>query len=214
MADRAILFIDGNNWYHGLAACGVLDPMRLSYAKVSEKLVGPRDWVGTRYYIGALKQDWNRTDYANQRRFLSGIEADDKRVTVHLGRLERRPMKNPLADELTSYLLTPEGLTLPTGPRGTLSMMAYQHQKVTTLKEKAVDVMLAIDILRLAIENKYEAAYLLSADGDFTPPVEAVCAMGKKVYGASPNSIHSSALRTVCTSYISLKPDWFSDCYR
>jgi len=37
MADRAILFIDGNNWYHALRNAGVTDLMNMDYAKLSEK---------------------------------------------------------------------------------------------------------------------------------------------------------------------------------
>lgn len=59
MADRAVLFIDGNNWYHSLSELGVGDLGRLDYAKISEKLVGPRTWIGTRYYIGRVQQKGN-----------------------------------------------------------------------------------------------------------------------------------------------------------
>ena len=37
MADRAVLFIDGNNRYHALSNAGVPDLGRLDYAKISEK---------------------------------------------------------------------------------------------------------------------------------------------------------------------------------
>ena len=65
---RAILFVDGSNWYHSLRARGVARPVRLSYSKISHKLVGGRTWGGTRYYIGALKQSWSAAAYADQRR--------------------------------------------------------------------------------------------------------------------------------------------------
>jgi hypothetical protein len=39
-----------------------------------------------------MKQEWNAEDYANQRKFLSLIEKDDPRITVHLGRIEKRPV--------------------------------------------------------------------------------------------------------------------------
>ena len=52
--------------------------------------------------------------------------------------------------------------------------------------EKAVDVMLAVDLVAMAIRNEYEAAYVLSADGDYTPAVEIARSLGKKVYAAAP----------------------------
>lgn len=84
MPDRALLFIDGNNWYHACRESGVGDLFALDYVRVSEKLVGPRSWVGTRYYIGALKQ--GQPGHADQRRFLSRLTNADPRITVHLGR--------------------------------------------------------------------------------------------------------------------------------
>ena len=56
MSDRAVLFVDGNNWYHSLTAIGLADLGRLDYSKISTKLLGPRTWVATRYYIEVTPQ--------------------------------------------------------------------------------------------------------------------------------------------------------------
>ena len=45
MSDRAVLFVDGSNWYHSLKSTGLTNPGRLDYRKLSEKLVGPRTWL-------------------------------------------------------------------------------------------------------------------------------------------------------------------------
>lgn len=210
--DRAVIFIDGNNWYHFVTERGVVNPMNLSYAKMSLKLLGPREWIGTRYYIGALDQNWNATDYANQRRFLSLIQNDDPRITVHLGRLERRPQANPLADALLNLLDDP-ALPVSSKLRAQLRALARGHAKVETLKEKAVDIMLALDMVEMARTGGYDAAYLLSADGDFTPAVQiARHQHGRKVYCASPG--FSSALQGVANAFINLDKEWFADCYR
>jgi uncharacterized LabA/DUF88 family protein len=78
--------------------------------------------------------------------------------------------------------------------------------------EKAIDVFLAIDLVTMAINDAYDAAYLLSADGDYTPAVAAVRKLGKKVYGASP--VNGSQLSRAVNSFIRLPPIWFDDCYR
>ena len=104
MSDRAIVFIDGNNWYHTLRSAGVADLGGLNYAAISRKLLGPRTWVGTRYYIGRVPQAGANHLYAAQRRFLALLDATDPKVSTHLGRLERRPVDNPLAHELLAYL--------------------------------------------------------------------------------------------------------------
>ena len=52
--------------------------------------------------------------------------------------------------------------------------------------EKRVDVSIAVDMVRMAYEDKYDVAYPLSADGDFVPIVEAVRLRWKKVFVALP----------------------------
>ena len=208
MGDRAVLFIDGNNWYHFMMSAGVTDPLQLSYVKISEKLIGPRDWVGTRYYIGALKQDWNPTDYANQRMFLDKIKQEDPRISIHLGRLEERRLKNPLANELAGLLA--EG-KIPAPLRASIRQLVAKYGSVKTLVEKAVDVHLAIDMVEMALADEYDCAYLLSADGDMTPAVQSVIRHGKKVYIASPG--FSSQLEQVSNTFIRLRKEWFLDCY-
>jgi hypothetical protein len=47
------VFIDGNNWFHAIRDTGVDDRAHLDYRSISLKLLGSREWVGTRYYIGA-----------------------------------------------------------------------------------------------------------------------------------------------------------------
>ncbi len=106
MADRAVVFIDGNNWYHSIKDLGIEDLGRLDYAKISKKLLGPRDWVATRYYIGQVPQLGDASLYSSQRRFLASLRATDDRISTHLGRLEERPVDDPAASELLRYLAT------------------------------------------------------------------------------------------------------------
>lgn len=204
--DRAVLFIDGNNWYHGCKACGVKDLFLLDYVEVSKKLTAPREWTGTRYYIGALKQAHN--GYREQRQFLSRLQNSESRITVHLGRIEERPRINVLAQELRQYVAA---TALDPGVRDCLLDLAERHHLVSLLKEKAVDIQLAVDMFKLAVSDEYESAYLLSGDGDFTPAVQAVREKGKKVYCVSPT--FSAALKNASNAFIPLKKEWFDDCF-
>lgn len=88
--------------------------------------------------------------------------------------------------------------------------IANRHSRLKVTSEKAVDVKLAVDMVMMAQRDEYDAAYLLSADGDFTPAVEAVRAIGKSVYVASPAK--GAQLAAVATSYIPLKAEYFEDC--
>ena len=70
-----------------------------------------------------------------------------------------------------------------------------------------------MDMVMMAAKDEYDSAYLLSADGDFTPPVLEAQKLGKKVYSVSPQGLYSSALVRVFQSFIFLDKNWFKDCY-
>lgn len=202
--DRAVLFIDGNDWYHALRKIGLDDLGRLDYAAVSRKLVGPRTWVATRYYVGQVLQQHGAKLYADQRRFLSSLQATDRRISYHLGRLETRPARNEAAEELLRYLQhVPK--RIDTQVFHDLLALAHRHRKTTVIVEKAVDVMLAVDLVVMAERDDYDAEYLLSADGDFTPAVTAAKKMGKRVFVATPAP--GAQLAAVADAFIRLKRD-------
>ena len=51
------------------------------------------------------------------------------------------------------------------------------------LRQKGVDILIAIDALSKAYQNHYEAAIFLMGDRDFIPLIKAVKDAGKKTYG-------------------------------
>jgi uncharacterized LabA/DUF88 family protein len=211
VADRAVVFIDGNNWFHGLCDAGVEDRGRLDYKKISEKLVGPREWVETRYYIGQLNQKHSASLYAQQRSFLASLTNTDPRISVHFGRIEPRIASNEAANDLRNYLGDVRARIDP-AIFSDLSDIANRHTATTVFVEKAVDVFLAIDFVTLGIGDAFDAAYLLTADGDYTPAVDAVRKLNKKVYAAS--CLTGARLARAVNSFIRLKASWFADCYR
>jgi uncharacterized LabA/DUF88 family protein len=211
MAERAAVFIDGNNWYHSLRGIGMSDLGRLSYPKICTKLAGPaREWVSMRYYVGQVNQAEEAKQYADQRRFISHLEASDPRIRVRLGRLETRFAENAAAAELLTYLgsLTTR---IDTGVYKDLIAIGRRHQRVPVKVEKAVDVMLAVEMVAQAERGEYDCAYLLSADGDFTPALEAARALGKKVYASS--AAQGARLAAAANSFIRLNSAWFDDCW-
>jgi len=210
MPDRAVLFIDGNNWYHSLKDVGLTDVGRLSYATISKKLIGPRDWTATRYYIGQVQQRGNPRLYADQRAFVASLQATDRRISVHFGRLETRQAKNEAAEELLHYL-NAMPTRIDSGVYKDLLALAHRHRVTSVVVEKAVDVMLAVDMVVMAERDHLDAAYILSADGDFTHAAQAVRSLGKKVYAASPLS--GAQLAAAVNTFIHLPPAWFGDCY-
>lgn len=208
--DRAVFYVDGNNWYHGCRSLGLEDLGRLDYAKVCQKLVGPRKWIGTRYYIGRVPATGNPRLASDQQRFMARLLSADSRFTAHYGRIEPRPANNQAAIEMKRYLAN---LTTRIDPvvYSELIRIANTHAKTSVMVEKAVDVQIAVDMVVMAERNEFDTAYLLSADGDLTPAVESARAKGKKVFVASPSS--GARLAAACDSYIRLGRPWFADLF-
>ena len=91
---RAVLFIDGSNFYHAARGIGIATS-ELDYQGLARKLILDRECVGIRYYVGEVSGDLARI--AAQGKFLKNIRAQGVQVT--LGRIERRmlaPDKNPV----------------------------------------------------------------------------------------------------------------------
>ncbi len=86
------------------------------------------------------------------------------------------------------------------------------QRQVRVFIEKAVDVQIAVHMVRLAYVSGFDRAYLLSADGDFTPAVEAVQALGAKVHSVSASPGHR--LEGAVDAHVRVDRSWFADCYR
>ena len=207
---RAVAFIDGNNWYHSLRAIGVPDPGRLDYAKITRKLVRHRTWIGTRYYIGQVEQSGDNALYAAQRRFLHRLRGMGPLISVHFGRLEQRKTRNAAAAEL-QQLLGGLKVRMDHETYGALAALARSHRETVLFVEKAVDVMLAVDMVVMAERDEFDTAYLLSADGDFTPAVEAIRRHGKQVFAVAGRP--GGQLRRVCNAFLHIDKAWLRDCY-
>lgn len=75
---------------------------------------------------------------------------------------------------------------------------------MTGTVEKGVDTAIVTDMIRLAWEDAYDIAVLLSSDADFVPAVEFLDAKGRRVvHGAFPPK--GAALSKTCWASIDLK---------
>jgi uncharacterized LabA/DUF88 family protein len=143
----------------------------------------------------------------NQERFLAALCGQDPRISVHLGRIEPRPVVNEAAMELKRYLSSLRIRIAPAVYRD-LMRIAEAHDRSVVMVEKAVDVQIAVDIVTLAERDAYDTAFLLSADGDLTPAVAAARENGRRVVVASP--ARSAQLASAADLYLQLRRAWFT----
>ena len=85
-------------------------------------------------------------------------------------------------------LTLPDGNTVPL-PDGTSvilprdsdpALLADWKRTRSTPREKSIDVRIALDMVRLARERRYDAAILFSQDQDFAPAVQEVKAIAQQ----------------------------------
>ena len=79
--------------------------------------------------------------------------------------------------------------------------------------EKGVDIMMATDLLRLAWEDIYDVAVLVSGDGDFAYAVQTIKNMGKHVEIAAFPANLSWELANVADDREFFTPEYFSDLW-
>lgn len=99
--------------------------------------------------------------------------------------------------------------------KGVLRLGRFEPDRTTgRLREKGVDVLLAVDLVRMAAENRYDVAIVLSGDGDIVPAVETVQQVyAKQVEVAMPN-VPAYHMRHVADAYIEITAGIFEQIKR
>lgn len=208
--ERIGFFVDGSNWYHACVAIGLRGLSRLNFPRMFAALAGRSAWTFARYYVGRVTRSGGHQRALNQECFLDALRAQDPRISVHLGRIESRPVVNEAAIELKRYLSSLRVRIAPSVYRDLLRI-AEAHDRSVVMVEKAVDVQIAVDIVTLAERDAYDTAFLLSADGDLTPAVAAAKEDGRRVIVASP--ARSAQLASAADRYLHLRRAWFTGLF-
>ncbi|MBU4332572.1 NYN domain-containing protein [Patescibacteria group bacterium] len=178
MKKKAIIFIDGSNFYYRLKNLSKkskrlkhISLLSFDYRGFCEWLCRDFEIIDIRYYIGAVKRRRNnpksKVMHANQQKLFRRLQK--RRVKVITGQLIQHPDK--------------------------------------TYHEKGVDVRIAVEMIRFARLNKYDTAFLISSDTDLVPAVEEVFSFGKKVKYICANERQSFGLTKTAGDYLVLRED-------
>ena len=199
---RAVMFIDGSNWYHGLKRIGI-NSDQLDYPRLARKLLFGRQLRQIRYYVG--KAPAPRKKIAAQEKVIRRLQKQG--VQVFLGRVEQNrmaPGRNPMTAALLAILA---GAKTPIPEETRARLFRLCGETIPYFVEKQVDVRIAVDLVSMAHRDEYDDAYLLSADGDFVPAVEEARNLGKKIFAAS--AAEGRQLGAAVNAFIPLKRNWF-----
>ena len=78
---------------------------------------------------------------------------------------------------------------------------------------KGDDIHIAVDMVKLAYNDAYDTAIIISGDGDFVPAVKAVQEKGKRVEHAYFKIGHSWFLKQTCNKSILMDENLIKDCF-
>ncbi len=160
-----------------------------------------RAWISVCTERGMPRR--TRFDVVKLRNLLSALSPDREVVRIHYYSSTIPPKDSKYYNNLNSID--------PRGFNGMLKRKGYKcfilknrvrHEKCPLcgerfpiVKEKGVDVMIALDMMMKGIENAFDVALLVSGDADFIPVVNLLTKKGKKVEVAQFSNAISWFLR-------------------
>lgn len=201
--EKLVVFVDGSNYYHSLKKA--FNKTNVDFQKLSDFLSSNYNLVKIYYYSAPLLWQENPKQYSKQQKYFEKLKLV-KRLELILGRLERR--KNKKLEQIKQkYNLLLSNLNSDIDKEN--QKLFYElkddledYSKYGNKVEKGVDVNLAVDLVTLAYENKYDVAMVFSNDGDFEPSVKKAQLYGKKVCNVKFPKCNAHHLSKICDKSI------------
>ena len=210
MNKTAIIFIDGNNWYHNSKQ--IINTKYIDFLKLSKFICDKFDlnFKEIRYYNSIPDISENALKYHQHMSFLKDLEKSGIRVFTR--KLQKTSTKE-LLKEKTQII---ESLDLCEICKPLIKQNCIECIGVISKKEKGIDVKIASDIIRKSIiENECDVCILISGDADFIPAMQTIKDAGKEVITTSVFPGYSRELRDGRFRYLYLKrSDLNSKCMK
>lgn len=181
--NRVAVFIDGSNFYNGLR--DNVGRMDVDFYRFGKKLaeLAEGELLRIYYYNAKVDQEFDPENFEKQQRFITHL-AHTPHLTLRLGKL-------------VYYQVRGE------------EMGGRKHYAV----EKGLDIKLAIDLMRLAINRACEVAVIVSGDKDLAEVVEYSKEMGLVVCSAFFPRGLSEALATKADKVFYFSEDMLADIF-
>jgi uncharacterized LabA/DUF88 family protein len=155
----------------------------------------------------SLEENCGRFD-VDFRAFAQKLAGDRTLLRVYYYNVLRDPNRNPQAyQDQQKFLAALDNVPFLEVRLGRSKMRG------DVAVEKGVDIMVATDLLRLAWEDRYDVAILVSGDGDFAYAVQAVKDTGRHVIVAAFPSNLSPELSSAADDREAFTPDYFADIW-
>jgi uncharacterized LabA/DUF88 family protein len=173
---NVICYIDGFNLYHGLRSKGWKRYYWLDVWALAERFLKPGQTLVEVAYFTTLIKG-DPTGQQLQLDFISALQATRPGIHVAYGHYLAKPME----------------------------CFACGNQ-YTRHEEKMTDVNIACRMLTDAMDDRFDAALLMSGDSDLVPPVRVIRNRwpAKRVIAVFPPARVSSALKSACHGFTSI----------
>ena len=203
---KAIVFVDANNWYHNVKWW--FKPSDIDIKKVVNLISREKNIniIEIRWYASMPSIKDNELVYKRQRSFLGHLEKQGiKIITRKLQRLSNKELLKRRQDLLELWDLCK--ICKP------IVESEFLDIQDSNQKEKGIDVWVAIDMVKEALQNKLDYCILISGDADFVPALDLVKSIGKEVLSAFVPKGYSNELRQKFPYFI-IKREDLSKCLK
>jgi len=185
--NRVVCYIDGFNVYYGLRDNGLRKYYWLDLRRLTLSLLKP-------------DQKLEHTKYFTSR-ISGGISGDPPWLKDKLGQKRKRQ-----GDYLEALSLLPD-FTLYEGHYLAKAMVCRKcNAQWRSYEEKMTDVNIATELLMDAVQDRFDAALVVSADSDLVPPIRAVRRFfpKKRIVVALPFGRSSAQLKQAATAWFNI----------
>jgi|SRR3989344_919795 len=188
---KAVIFIDGNNLYHNLKQMKI-KPSNLDFQKfvnvISKKF--SYEVKEVRYYNSMPTINDGKDIYFSHLKFIDDLRKLPK-FQIFTRKLQVHSTKELLKDKQDLI----EAMDLCNSCKPIVEENLLGAIGNVKKKEKGVDIMIAIDVVEHALNNKAEAIILVSGDADFIPALELAKNNNVEIKSASLAKGYSRQLR-------------------
>ena len=156
---KSFVFIDGNNLYYRVKSVA-------------------------NYFLNETGQEYGTLDF-DFKGFCNSFKGDTDLQEIHyyVGKVKRNGDSKDIQKSEQMYAaqqrligyLQKASISIQYG-----KLLKYPSP-ADTYHEKGVDVQIAVEMIRFALRDKYNVAYLVSSDSDLIPAVKEVKTLGKEV---------------------------------
>lgn len=204
---KAIVFVDGNNWYHNVKK--YYNPSDVDIIKIADFIKNLKGYslVKIIWYVSVPSIEDGEKMYFQHLSFLDHLK--NKGVQVITRKLQRMPNKEIFKKK--RELLDSLELCKICKP-----IIDAQFLEIADIrkKEKGIDVWIAVDMINKSLLTKEcDVCILISGDADFVPALQLIRDNGKEVLSSAVPWGYSSELRAKF-SYLILSPDTLKNCFR